>query len=74
MIALLTLVICSIAMPMDCHEFQPPQERMSLMACVSGSQAFAASWQGQHPGWRVQRIRCGGQPSATSVLTTHNAL
>jgi hypothetical protein len=60
MLALLTLVVCSIAVPADCREFQPSQERMSLTACVSGSQAFAASWREQHPGWMVQRIRCSG--------------
>ena len=59
MLAVFLLYICTPDR-LACRWVPPAQDRMSLMECLTESQASAAKWANEHPNWVVAKTRCQG--------------
>jgi hypothetical protein len=54
----LVLVFCLLSSPSSCQEERPALEQMSLTACLTEGQQYAADWLAEHPKWVLSRWRC----------------
>jgi len=54
----LVLVFCLLSSPSSCQEERPALEQMSLIACLTEGQQYAADWLAEHPKWTLSRWRC----------------
>lgn len=54
----LVLVFCLLSSPSSCQEERPALEQMSLAACLTEGQQYAADWLAEHPKWTLSRWRC----------------
>lgn len=54
----LVFLACLSSQPEICEEKALQFTDLSLMTCLMGAQPQLALWQGDHPGWTVQRWTC----------------
>ncbi|HJT07897.1 MAG TPA: hypothetical protein VJ747_13275 [Stellaceae bacterium] len=54
----LVLVFCLLSSPTSCQEERPALEQMSLKACITEGQFYAADWLAEHPKWTLSGWRC----------------
>lgn len=55
----LLIIACLLREPARCEEFHVPfAAGMNVVQCMWQSTIHAAQWAGEHPGWRIRRIRC----------------
>ena len=66
----LVIAACLATGPGECRDFSmlyDPRE-VPLMLCVAAGQVEIARWQESHPGWVVERWRCGYVPEGRAAL------
>ena len=62
--AILSIYVCLMASPQDCHWETPAQEPVAFIECLLTGQSKGIAWAEQHPKWIFdKRYRCiPGEP------------